>query len=149
VNRASAFAAFGAIVLVAAIASGDDDPPAAPITVRVSRLRSNQGKVGCTLYDGPRGFPVDAKAAKQQRWCAIEGGVSVCRFAPVPRGTYAVACFHDENDNGRCDLDWLGIPSEGTVVSNHAKGTFGPPKFEDAKFAFSGEATELALRMGY
>jgi len=29
-------------------------------------------------------------------------------------GTYAVACFHDENKNGKCDTGLFGIPTEGT-----------------------------------
>jgi len=64
-------------------------------------------------------------------------------------GTYAVACFHDENKNGVLDTGLFGIPSEGIVSSNHAKGFMGPPKFEDAKLSFSGRATELRLKIGY
>ncbi len=64
-------------------------------------------------------------------------------------GTYALACFHDENGNGKLDTNWLGIPNEGMVASNHAKGRMGPPKFEDAKFAFTGPALELVLKVKY
>jgi uncharacterized protein (DUF2141 family) len=112
-------------------------------------LRSNEGRVGCTLYDGPKGFPVDATAARQQRWCTIASQASACAFDPIPQGTYAVACFHDENGNGKLDRNFLGIPTEGTVASNHAKGRLGPPKYDDAKFTFPGHPTELVLRMSY
>jgi uncharacterized protein (DUF2141 family) len=123
--------------------------PTAPLTIKVRGLRSNDGQIGCTLYDGPRGFPVDAAAARQQRWCPIQAQTSTCTFDPIPQGTYAVACFHDANRNGKLDRNLLGIPTEGTVASNHAKGTLGPPRYEDAKFAFSGAPTELALGMSY
>ena len=73
----------------------------------------------------------------------------MCSFDPIPGGTYAVACFHDENGNGKMDTGLFGIPTEGVVVSNHAKGFLGPPSFKDAKFAFTGAATELRLRVGY
>jgi hypothetical protein len=43
----------------------------------------------------------------------------------------------------------FGIPTEGVVASNHAKGFMGPRSFKDAKFSFPGAATELHLRMGY
>jgi uncharacterized protein (DUF2141 family) len=101
------------------------------------------------VYNSPKGFPTDASAALQRRWCGISGAASTCVFDPIPSGTYAVACFHDENKNGKCDTGLLGIPTEGTVVSNHAKGFWGPPTFDKAKFAFAGTASEIQLRMGY
>jgi uncharacterized protein (DUF2141 family) len=130
-------------------ARADDPKPVAPLTMKLKGLRSNDGKVGCALYDGPRGFPVDATAAIQQRWCAIQALASTCAFDPIPRGTYAVACFHDENNNSKFDRNFLGIPTEGSVASNHAKARFGPPKYEDAKFTFPGTPTELVLTMSY
>lgn len=142
-------APLGALILVTTSPSADEGKPMAAITARLTALRSAGGKVGCALYDQPRGFPQDASRARQRRWCGIEGGAAACAFAPVPAGAYAVACFHDENDNGRCDTGWLGIPTEGTVVSNHARGTLGPPSFEAARFVVTGPTAELALRVSY
>lgn len=101
------------------------------------------------IYNAARGFPTDPNAAAQKRWCPITGSTSTCVFDPIPAGTYAVACPHDENNNGKLDTGIFGIPKEGTVVSNHAKGFMGPPSWDKAKFAFSGNATVLELRMGY
>src|SRR5258708_31673730 len=144
---AAAAAAAGACLVAPARSFGEG--PTGPLTVELSGLRSPKGKVGCTLFDGPRGFPADPNAAIQRRWCPIDHASSTCRFDPIPRGTYAVACFHDENDNGKLDTGLFGIPTEGTVVSNHAKGSFAPPKYDDAKLVFSGQASTLARRMGY
>jgi uncharacterized protein (DUF2141 family) len=119
------------------------------LTVRVRTLRSNRGQVGCMIYSSAKGFPSDPSLALQRRWCAIDKAESVCAFDPLPAGTYAVTCFHDENKNGKLDTGTFGIPTEGTVVSNHAKGFMGPPSFDSAKFSFAGDATELSLRMGY
>jgi uncharacterized protein (DUF2141 family) len=102
------------------------------------------------LYGSARGFPTDPSAAAQKRWCAtIHDRTSTCAFDPIPPGTYAVGCFHDENKNGKLDTGLFGIPKEGTVVSNHAKGFMGPPSFEKARFSFSGSASVLELKMGY
>jgi uncharacterized protein (DUF2141 family) len=135
--------------LLASSASVADTPPKAVLTVRVTNLRSNDGQVGCMIYDSAKGFPTDSSAALQRRWCPIDKAVSTCAFDPIPAGVYAVACFHDENKNGKLDLGLFGIPKEGTVVSNHAKGFMGPPSFDKAKFSFAGVATEMPLRMGY
>lgn len=138
-----------AALVLAASPTFADPPPTGVLTVRVSALRSSAGQVGCTLYASAKGFPTDASAALQRRWCPIAGTASTCPFDPVPAGTYAVACFHDENKNGKLDTGLFGIPTEGTVASNHAKGTLRPPSFKDASFAFAGTSTEMALRMGY
>jgi uncharacterized protein (DUF2141 family) len=140
------------ILATALLAGGPsiaDPAPTAVLSVRLSQLRSNDGQVGCMLYDSAKGFPTDPSPSAQKRWCPIGDKTSTCSFDPIPAGTYAVACFHDENKNGKCDTGLFGIPTEGTVVSNHAKGFMGPPSFDKAKFSFSGIASELQLRMGY
>jgi uncharacterized protein (DUF2141 family) len=101
------------------------------------------------IYSSPKGFPKDSSAALQRRWCPVANSASTCAFDPIPAGVYAIACFHDENKNGKLDTGLFGIPTEGTVASNHAKGFMGPPSFDKAKFSFLGLASELQMRMGY
>jgi uncharacterized protein (DUF2141 family) len=141
--------AAAAAAILAPSASIADPPPTGVLSVRTIALRSNSGQVGCMIFNSAKGFPGDASAALQRLWCPIAGGASTCAFDPLPAGTYAVACFHDENKNGKLDTGLFGIPTEGTVVSNHAKGFMGPPSFKDAKFAFDGAARVIELRMGY
>ena len=127
------------------------------LSVRLVKLRGKgkddtgaaRGKVGCSLYDSEDGYPTEPEKALQKQKCGLSGRTATCRFAPIPAGTYAVACIHDENGNGTLDTNWIGIPTEGTVASNHAKGVMGPPRFDDARFSFHGKDQTLVLRMGY
>jgi uncharacterized protein (DUF2141 family) len=137
-----------AIALSTASSLFADAPPPGTLAVRVIGLRSSAGQVGCTLYDSPKGFPADATAAMKLRWCPIDKQASRCAFDPIPAGVYAVACFHDENGNGKFDTGFLGIPKEGVAFSNDAKGFMGPPSFKAASFSFS-ESREIGVRMGY
>jgi uncharacterized protein (DUF2141 family) len=125
-----------------------DSPATAALTMRLA-LKNGNGQVGCLLFNSEKGFPKEASLALQRKWCAITNSESVCPFNPIPAGTYAVACFHDENMNGKLDTGLFGIPTEGTVASNNAKGSMGPPRFGDARFPFSAAPTELRLRMNY
>jgi uncharacterized protein (DUF2141 family) len=143
-----AMASLAAAAVLASAGSLLADPPGT-IVARVTGLRSNAGQIGCTLYNSANGFPGNAAAALQRRWCPIDKGGSRCAFEPVPAGVYAVACLHDENSNGKIDTGFLGIPKEGIVVSNNAKGFMGPPSFKDAAFSFSGASRELTLKMAY
>jgi uncharacterized protein (DUF2141 family) len=126
-----------------------DPPPKAVLTVKVTQLHSNDGKVNCSLYASAEGFPTDPSKAAQSPRCAIQAKTSTCSFEPIPAGTYGVACFHDENGNGKLDTGLFGVPTEGTVASNHAQGSMGPPPFDKAKFSFTGQATTLDLHMSY
>ena len=138
--------AFG---LLAISPSSAEVPATGVLTVQITSLRSDNGQIGCMIYNSAKGFPKDSSAALQRRWCPIANSTSTCAFDPIPAGIYAIACFHDENKNGKLDTGLFGIPTEGTVASNHAKGFMGPPSFDKAKFSFSGLANELQLRMGY
>jgi uncharacterized protein (DUF2141 family) len=136
------------VVLGPASARADAVPPG-DLSVRLVGLRNDHGRSGCEVFASEKGFPTDSKAALQSVWCPIDGTESICHFGTLVPGTYAIACFHDENGNGNCDTGFLAIPTEGTVVSNQARGFMGPPKFKDAKVSFLGHSTELRLRMGY
>jgi uncharacterized protein (DUF2141 family) len=138
-----------ALVVLLSSSSSADAPLTGLITVRVAGLRSNDGQVGCALYNSAKGYPTDASAALERRFCPIDKSASVCAFGPVPAGTYAVACFHDENNNGKLDTGLFGIPKEGVCASNGATGFMGPPSFRDAKFDTSGTPRDVSARMKY
>jgi len=57
----------------------------------------------------------------------------------LPAGEYALAIFHDENNNGKLDTNWLGIPKEKVAFSKAKMKTFGPPKFKECAFKMSSD----------
>jgi len=54
---------------------------------------------------------------------------------------YSVSVYYDLDENGELNTGFLGIPSEPVGFSNNAKGSFGPPSFEDTKFKPSKNQT--------
>jgi len=65
----------------------------------------------------------------------------------LPSGTYALAIYHDEDDDGKLDKNWLGIPREPIGFSNDARGRMGPPKFEDAAFFLGREHQSIKITL--
>ena len=118
------------------------------IHLDVEGLRSDRGQVMCALYSSADGFP-EGRHQSARAQSAASGRRGVCDFSGLQPGTYPVAVFHDENSNGKLDTNFLGIPREGTGASNDAKGHFGPPKFDDAAFRFSGGRLELKITANY
>ena len=87
-----------------------------------------------------------------QRGCVLKevkatAGVVTVQFPNTPAGTYAVKVFHDEDDNGTLDTNWMGIPKEPYGFSNDAMGTFGPPSFQQASFKVGAGRTTIRIRM--
>jgi uncharacterized protein (DUF2141 family) len=118
------------------------------LDIAVSGIHNDKGTLYLSLYNGEKGFPKDPKAAFRLAYARIVNGISTFRFDHLPQGTYAVACYHDENNNGKLDDNLFGIPTEGTGASNDAKGFFGPPKFRDAKFLLHRD-TAITVHIRY
>lgn len=119
------------------------------IHVTVVSLRNDNGQLRCALFSSGEGFPKDATKAIASASVALKGESASCDFADVAPGSYAVSVFHDENSNGKLDTNFMGIPKEGVAASNDARGRFGPPKFDDAKFNFSGGRLDLKVHITY
>lgn len=107
------------------------------ITVVISNLNSNTGKVFVALYNSESSFL--RKGIKNDIKEILNNSCTII-FKDVPNGTYAVSMFHDENNNGKMDTNFMKIPKENYGCSNNAKGFMGPPKWEDAKFAVFNES---------
>ena len=148
-NRRLAAALASVATLAFAPAALADDTPTPRIVVEVNGLRSAKGVVRCSLFASAGGFPTDpSRAAALTVAPSIANGHAVCTFENVKPGTYAVGFLHDENNNGKMDTNFLGIPTEGYGASNNARGSMGPPNFDAAKFTHQGQTT-LQLKTEY
>jgi uncharacterized protein (DUF2141 family) len=111
------------------------------IRVVVKGLRHNHGRVGCSLFSGPDGFPRHKAKEFRGLWTKKHNHVAVCDFTNVPAGTYAVTVLDDSNMNGKMDFNFIGLPTKGYGFSNDAKATLSPPSFGAASFSYSGEGS--------
>jgi uncharacterized protein (DUF2141 family) len=118
---------------------------AADLIVNVRHVRSTQGVISLAVYNSETGFLAD-NAAIASIDVPPAGEITPVVFKDLPPGTYAVAAFHDENESGGFDTNFLGMPEEGYGFSNGAKAFLGPPAFKDAAVPVETEArTELDL----
>ena len=119
------------------------------VFITISELRSTKGVVRCALYNAKDGFPSNSKRAMKVIISKIEGNKAICAFTGVPEGRYALAAYHDEDNNDKMKTNFLGIPQEGVAASNNAKGSFGPPSFDDAAFTYKAPRFEQTIRVAY
>ncbi len=119
------------------------------LTVTVLNLRNNQGRVSVALYNKEEAFPKSPDKALKIVFAPIKDKKVVVVFESLPPGEYAISVFHDENNNGKMDTNFFGIPKEGVGASNNARGHLGPPHYKDAKFNFSGGMQSISINMVY
>lgn len=123
---------------------------AAPVTrldVAVEGLRSAKGSLRLCLTADPANFPAcvdDADAVTR----SVPAGMTHVSFDGLPRGGYALAVIHDENNNARLDT-FAGIPREGFGFSRNPPIRFGAPRFVAARFDLVGDAEMQQVRMHY
>ena len=129
-------------------AAGARKPEGVSLTIRISELKNDRGRVAIALFASADDFP-DQKKALAGKLTRIERGRAAATFNDVRPGVYAVAVLHDENENDKMDFNFLGMPLEGYGFSNDAAAMFGPPSFEAAAFKLSPRASYLPIKIRY
>lgn len=109
------------------------------LEVTISNIRVTKGSIRLALYSGPADFMKKHKAVRE---VAVNGPTLNMVFENLEPGEYAISCYHDINDNKKLDSNFMGIPREPYGFSNNARGTFGPPGFDDAQFTVKGNTKQ-------
>lgn len=128
---------FLSMILAASIAGVQNK-----LTVVVDGIEKSSGKVLVAVYDSIH----FQKRALYYGWANVgqdQDEVTIV-IEDVAPGRYAVAVFHDDNDNGKLDTGSYGIPIEKYGFSNNAKGAMGPPAFQDCMITIE-EDTEINI----
>jgi uncharacterized protein (DUF2141 family) len=127
-------------------AASSADEVSGRIVVTIVGFESDSGQVMVALWDDADRFPTGENHITALR-AVIKDGSAQLEFIDVAPGEYALSVFHDENDNGELDTGFMGIPKEPFGASNDARGRFGPPKFDDARFQVDDGVVELTVNL--
>lgn len=104
------------------------------LTASITGFNSDNGKAYISIYNSKDSWLT--KIYKGHTKEIVDNTVTVI-FEDLPTGEYAISLYHDENDNGEMDANWMGIPSEDYACSRGAKGFMGPPKWKNAVLQIS------------
>jgi len=115
------------------------------IEVSLSQFDSNDGKVMVGLYNEKGSFLDETFLSLSSE---ISDQTAKVTFTNIPDGVYAISSYHDEDDNGELNMFIGMFPTEPYGCSNGARGHFGPPTWEDAKFeVLGGEIRKMDIKM--
>lgn len=116
---------------------------AAVVEIEVNGISVMEGHLLVVLCQGKEAYDDgESRYFRKQRVTSASHNIV---FEQVDPGEYAVKLYHDENDNGKLDKNFIGIPKEGYGFSNNG-GRFGSPSFEKASFVVE-ENTMLSIKL--
>lgn len=111
------------------------NPKQVRLQINVSDIRSGEGNITITIYPDQAAHFLDGKYKLARQQLPVKLPVTHACFVVAAPGYYAVALFHDKNNNHHFDTNRLGIPVEGYGFSRNPKLLLGPPDLSEVRFA--------------
>lgn len=100
------------------------------LKITVTDIQKIKGNVKLGVFDDAKNFLVAGKEYKSASK-KVTAEELTFTLTGLPKGTYAVSLFHDVNADGKCNLNFIGIPIEPYAFSNNFKPKFAKPNFSD------------------
>ncbi|WDQ18964.1 DUF2141 domain-containing protein [Rhodopirellula sp. P2] len=103
------------------------------VLIRVIGAIPSDSLVWLALYNADTSFNDPENALVAAQLPIQPNGVAACTIpiSQLPK-RFAIAAFHDTDNDGALSRNQFGIPAERYGFSNNARGKFGPPDFEEA-----------------
>ena len=116
----------------ASVESAKDDQNDANIMVRVTGAISDNGAIKLAVFGSESAYD-ESKATLAYQSSLIVDGVSewAIPFEELPR-RFAIAAYHDENNDDDLNRNRLGIPTERYGFTRDARGLSGRPSYKQS-----------------
>jgi uncharacterized protein (DUF2141 family) len=112
---------------------GGYHPKSSDLVIEITNIEQTKGTIKIGIYDKADLFPKDNGAAFSQV-CEVNSKTLSCTIKNLPHGVYAIALYHDVNEDNVCNMNIVGMPKEPYGFSNNIKPVFSAPSFETTKF---------------
>ena len=122
-------------------------PSQGSMSLEVSNIKETKGRIWVGIYESDADFLNREKSRLVEMAVDHAGNVIIPINALAYGKEYALAIFHDENDNGEMDRNWLGLPTEPWAFSGEPKTRLRLPVFDEVKFIFEQGMEEQAVRL--
>ncbi|MHC5933062.1 DUF2141 domain-containing protein [Nostoc sp.] len=119
------------------------------LTIKIDGLKNQEGQVCTSLFASSQGFPSDRDRVLQKQCSKITDIALTITFENLKAGSYAVAVFHDQNNDRTLNINGLGIPKEGFGFSSNPEIRTRAPKFSEAAFLVAGPNTNIQIQLKY
>ena len=105
-------------------------------TLTVDNVTVGSGTLWIGIYESPQDF-LDREHGRLVAYPITDTGRQHVYVDGLVVGkTYAIALFHDQNDNGELDTNLLGLPAEPWALSRPLQSWLRKPRFAEMSFVF-------------
>lgn len=135
--------------IAGALGSSSVRAQAAHLVLQLKLPAGAHGRVAYLLFDSSNGFPQDKEKAVKHGFSEPIGqnSVETIDLGDIAPGRYAASVYLDENENGKLDSGFLGIPKEPVGASNNPRHRMGPPHFDDCVFTMNSSNLTLSIQL--
>ena len=112
--------------------NADPNQRAPSVIIRAIGSVNDNGRMMVAIYDTANEFNEPTKAILKRPQPIKDGTAEWSVPIKSLPASFAIAAYHDENEDGTLNRNPVGFPTERYGFSNKARGTFGPPTFDQA-----------------
>jgi uncharacterized protein (DUF2141 family) len=116
-------------------------------TIVLSNPGKSRGKVYVAFYNKEADFLRTDKIFIAKTVEISAKGFATISFENIVSGTYAIAAFLDENDNGELDTNFFGIPKEKYGFSNNIRPMMRAATFKEAAFVITNKESTIKINL--
>jgi uncharacterized protein (DUF2141 family) len=108
------------------------------LTVVISNIKTIEGDIEIGIFQDSDDFPHEGSQMYKLRIPVTQDSIEVV-FPDLRDGDYAIVLFHDINNDGLCNMNFIGYPKEPYGFSNNKRPFFRTPSFNATKFNVTGD----------
>lgn len=117
----------------------------ADLAVTINDIEHQSGELYFALFTKSDTFP-DTSPDTKGIILPIEQSSVTAHFTNLPADDYAIAVFHDQNNNQELDKNFFGIPKEPYGFSDNTT-QLKPPSFDEAKITLADEDLHFIIKL--
>ena len=110
------------------------DASEATLTIEITNIKVPKGTLRLGVFRAGTTFGSTYTKPDFGQMVAVTGTNSQRTVMNLPPGRYAMAIYHDVNDNVKLDKNFVGYPKEPYGFSNNYRPIFSGPNFDDCAF---------------
>lgn len=103
------------------------------LTVVITNIKQIDGTIEIGIFQDSEEFPQEGSQIYKLRIPVSRDSLEV-EFPNLTDGEYAIVLFHDINNDGLCNMNFIGYPKEPYGFSNNKRPFFRTPSFNATKF---------------
>ncbi len=117
------------------------------LSLIVKNVEAEQGSLYIAIYQDESAFLKEGQDLVNKIVPVSSKPNCTIPIPQLPFGSYAIAIFHDLNDNGKLDKNALGIPTEPYAFSNNPSVKWRSPTFAETLIKFGESRKEIVMEL--